>query len=83
MRAISPVKPSSESDAHASADTETADQIRDSRFVISQILAVSGYPNEARAELEAVRPLLTNAIGADSTQVRNLDKQSARLRSAR
>jgi hypothetical protein len=31
------------------------------------------------AELQAVRPLLTEPFGPDSTQVRNLDKQAARL----
>jgi hypothetical protein len=41
--------------------------------------AADGYPAEALAELKAVRPLLVNAFGPDSTQVRNLDKQAARL----
>lgn len=68
--------------AHASTDDETADQIRDSRFVIAQMLAASGHPEEALAELQAVRPLLADAFGADSTHVRNLDKQIDRLRSA-
>jgi hypothetical protein len=36
-------------------------------------------PDEALAELQAVRPLLVETLGADSTQVRNLDKQAARL----
>ncbi|WP_018089083.1 MULTISPECIES: serine/threonine-protein kinase [unclassified Streptomyces] len=67
---------------HTSASGETADQIRDSRFVIAQMLAASGYPDEALVELEAVRVLLADAFGADATQVRNLDRQIARLRSA-
>ena len=45
------------------------------------MLAAGGYPDEALAELEAVRPLLADAFGPDSTQVRNLDKQIGRLRS--
>jgi hypothetical protein len=43
------------------------------------LLAADGAPDEARAELQAVRPLLVEALGADSTQVRNLDKQATRL----
>ena len=39
-------------------------------------------PDEALTELKAVRPLLADAFGADSTQVRNLNKQIDRLRSA-
>ncbi|WP_369168926.1 protein kinase [Streptomyces sp. R28] len=68
--------------AHPSADDDTADQIRESRFVIAQMLAASGYLGESLVELEAVRILLVDAYGADSIQVRNLDKQIARLRSA-
>jgi hypothetical protein len=52
-------------------------------FVIAQLLAADGYPDEALAELQAVRPLLAEAFGPDSTQVRNLDKQAARLRTPR
>jgi hypothetical protein len=43
------------------------------------MLAAAGYPDEALTELEAVRPLLANAFGANSTQVRNLNKQIGRL----
>ncbi len=50
------------------------------RFVIAQLLAADGYPDEALGELQAVRPLLAEAFGPGSTQVRNLDKQAARLR---
>jgi hypothetical protein len=49
-------------------------------FVIAQLLATDGYPDEALAELQAVRSLVAEAFGSDSTQVRNLDKQAARLR---
>ncbi|WP_432931970.1 protein kinase domain-containing protein [Microbispora sp. CA-135349] len=67
--------------ANASGNDDTADQIRESRFVIAQMLASSGRPDEALTELKAVRPLLADAFGADSTQVRNLDKQINRLKS--
>jgi hypothetical protein len=43
------------------------------------MLAVEGEPDEALAELRAVRPLLIEAYGEQSTLVRNLDKQSGRL----
>lgn len=43
------------------------------------MLASAGYPDEALAEFRAARPLLAGAFGADSTQVRNLDKQIGRL----
>ena len=69
------------------ADTSTDDdgtaKIRESRFVIAQMLAAAGHPDEALAELEAVRPLLADAFGADSTQVRNLDKHIHRLGSVK
>ncbi|MGI8814677.1 MAG: protein kinase domain-containing protein [Pseudonocardia sp.] len=65
--------------ADTTATADEADKVRESRFVIAQMLAAAGYPDEALAELEAVRPLLADAFGADSTQVRNLDKQIERL----
>jgi hypothetical protein len=65
--------------ADASAGEEAADKIRESRYVLAQMLAAAGYPDEALTELEAVRSLLADAFGADSTQVRNLDKQIDRL----
>jgi hypothetical protein len=34
----------------------------------------------ALAELHVVRPLLADIFGPDSVQIRNLDKQAARLR---
>ena len=55
------------------------EKIRESRFVIAQMLAAAGRSEEASAELEAVRQLLAAAFGADSTQVRNLDRQIDRL----
>jgi hypothetical protein len=45
-------------------------------------LASTGEIELAIAELQAVRPLFAAAYGPDSAQVRNLDKQAARLRSA-
>lgn len=65
--------------ADGSADKDEADKILESRFVIAQMLAADGYPDEALAELEAVRPLLARTFGANSTQVRNLNKQIDRL----
>jgi hypothetical protein len=44
------------------------------------MLAASGDPDAAAAELRALRPLVAGAFGANSTQVRNLDKQVRRLR---
>ncbi|SDH28195.1 Protein kinase domain-containing protein [Sinosporangium album] len=67
--------------ANPAADDDTAERIRESRFVIAQMLAASGYLDEAIAEFEAVRPLLTEAFGTGSIQIRNLDKQIGRLRS--
>ena len=46
------------------------------------MLAAAGYLDEALTELRALRPLLARTFGIDSTQVRNLDKQISRLRSA-
>jgi hypothetical protein len=66
--------------ADAGLDADTADKITESRFVIAQLLAASGDPEAAAAELTALRPLLVGAFSESSTQVRNLDKQVARLR---
>ncbi len=66
--------------ADASAGGDEARKVLETRFVIAQLLAADGYPDEALAELQAVRSLLAEAFGPDSTQVRNLDKQAARLR---
>ncbi len=65
---------------NASASGGEAQKVLETRFVIAQLLAADGYPDEALAELEAVRPLLADAFGPDSTQVRNLDKQAERLK---
>jgi hypothetical protein len=69
--------------ADTSAGGDEARKILETRFVIAQLLAAEGYPDEALAELRAVRPLLAEAFGPGSTQVRNLDKQAARLRTPR
>ena len=69
--------------ADTSAGADEARKVLETRFVIAQLLAADGYPDEALAELQAVRPLLAEAFGPDSTQVRNLDKQAARLRASR
>jgi len=52
----------------------------ESRFVIAPLLAAAGHPGEALTEFEAVRQLLAEAVGADSTPVRNLDQQVHQLR---
>jgi hypothetical protein len=69
--------------AHAPTGGDEARKVLETRFVIAQLLAADGYPDEALAELQAVRPLLAEAFDPDSTQVRNLDKQAARLRTSR
>lgn len=65
--------------ADTSAGGDEARKILETRFVIAQLLAADGYLDEALAELQAVRPLIADTFGADSVQVRNLDKQAARL----
>ncbi len=44
------------------------------------MLASAGLTDDALSELEAIRPLLADAFGAGSTQVRNLDKQIGKLK---
>jgi hypothetical protein len=68
--------------ADPSASKDEGHKILESRFVIGQMLAASGRPDDAHAELDAIRPLLAEAYGQDSTQVRNLAKQITRLRPA-
>jgi Protein kinase domain len=65
---------------NADASGEEAQKVIQTRFVVAQMLAADGYPDEALAELHAIRPLLADAYGLESTQVRNLDKQAARLK---
>jgi hypothetical protein len=62
-------------------DPDEAAKVMESRFVIAQLLASTGEIESAITELQAVRPLLAAAYGPDSAQVRNLDKQAARLQS--
>lgn len=61
---------------------DEAEKVIDSRFVVAQLLAAAGKPDAAVTELDALRPLLARAFGEDSTQVRNLNKQIGRLRTA-
>lgn len=61
------------------ADPENAELVLESRFVIAQMLASDERPDEARAELEAIRPGFRAAYGDDSTHVRNLERQIGRL----
>lgn len=67
--------------ADAASDEDEGKQILESRFVIAQMLAAVGRSDESRAELEAIRPLLADAFGPDSTHVHNLIKQLDRVRS--
>jgi tetratricopeptide (TPR) repeat protein len=60
-------------------DADEAEKVIDSRFLVAQMLAASGDPDAAAAELRALRPLLADTFGANSTQVRNLEKQVSRL----
>jgi tRNA A-37 threonylcarbamoyl transferase component Bud32 len=62
-------------------DADEAAKVMESRFVIAQLLASIGETESAIMELQAVRPLLATAYGSESAQVRNLDKQAARLQS--
>ena len=66
--------------ADTSAGGDEARKVLETRFVIAQLLAADGYPNDALAELQAVRPLLLDTFGPESVQIRNLDKQASRLR---
>lgn len=63
----------------APGDPEEAAKVLESRFVIAQLLATTGDLEAAVAEMRAVRPMLAAAYGPESAQVRNLDKQIARL----
>jgi tetratricopeptide (TPR) repeat protein len=67
--------------ADSSASEDEVHKILESRFVIGQMLAAAGHPDEALAEFEAIRPQLAETYGPESTQVRNLDKHINRLRS--
>ena len=64
-----------------STDEDEAAKVLESRFVIAQMLASAGHIDEALRELEEIRPLLAGTYGAESTQIRNLDRQIGRLRS--
>ena len=63
----------------ATADQDEAAKVLESRFIIAQMLAAAGHPGDALTELREIRPLLAEGFGADSTQLRNLDKQIGRL----
>ncbi|MBV9381415.1 MAG: protein kinase [Streptosporangiaceae bacterium] len=66
----------------AARDADEAAKVMESRFVIAQLLASIGEIESAITELRAIRPLLAAAYGPESAQVRNLDRQAARLRPA-
>jgi serine/threonine protein kinase len=65
----------------ASRDPDEALKVAESRFLIAQMLAVTGEALEALGELRAVRPVFAAAYGPQSTMVRNLDKMISRLAS--
>ncbi len=65
--------------AGSTGEADEADKVLESRFIIAQMLATTGHPGGALTELRAIRPLLAESFGANSTQVRNLDKQIGRL----
>ncbi|MFC7326234.1 protein kinase domain-containing protein [Marinactinospora rubrisoli] len=62
------------------AQAATQDEILETRFVIAQMLAAAARVDEALAEMKVIRPLLVEAFGANSTHVRNLDRQIDRMR---
>jgi predicted negative regulator of RcsB-dependent stress response len=66
---------------HAKGDEDPAEflQILQTRFIIAQLRAADGHPDEALDDLRAIRPSFVSVYGTDSTQVRNLDKQVRRL----
>lgn len=66
---------------HAKTDEDPAEllQVLQTRFIIAQLRAADGHPDEALADLRAIRPSFVSVYGPDSTQVRNLDKQARRL----
>jgi tetratricopeptide (TPR) repeat protein len=57
-------------------------QVLQARFIIAQLRAADGRPDQALADLRALRPAFVSAYGASSTQVRNLDKQADRFSQA-
>jgi len=61
-------------------DPETAELALESRFVVAQMLASEDRPEEALIELDAIYPAFRVIYGDDSTHVRNLERQLARLR---
>jgi tetratricopeptide (TPR) repeat protein len=61
-------------------DPENVELVLESRFVVAQMLASDDRPDEALAELEAIRPAFQAAYGEGSIHVRNLERQIARLR---
>jgi serine/threonine protein kinase len=63
----------------ASRDPEEALKVAESRFLIAQMMAVTGEASEALGELRAIRPVFAAAYGPQSTMVRNLDKMISRL----
>jgi hypothetical protein len=61
----------------AAATAPTSQRV--SHLIVASATAAGTLPAKT-PELRAVRPLLAAAYGPESAQVRNLDKQAARLR---
>ncbi|WP_405192277.1 protein kinase domain-containing protein [Streptomyces anthocyanicus] len=66
--------------ALSSVPQKEPEEVLETRFVIAQMLAAAARTDEALTELEAIRPLLADAFGPESTQVRNLNRQIERMR---
>ncbi len=56
------------------------ERLLDTRFVTAQLLAAEGLLDEARAELQVLRPVFEQRYGTESVHIRNLDRQADRLR---
>ena len=56
------------------------ERLLDTRFVTAQLLAAEGLLDEARAELQVLRPAFEERYGRGSVHVRNLERQVDRLR---
>lgn len=61
-------------------DPDEASKIVESRFAIAQIYSATGDLEDALTEFKAVRGLVAQAFGPQSTHVQNIDKQIERLR---
>jgi serine/threonine protein kinase len=60
-------------------DPEEALKLLESRFQIATLLAATGETDDALAELGAIRPAFAAIFGENSTMIRNIDRQVARI----